>query len=55
MTPAEKKLLHVYKSKFDRLTGQVEALIEAVHRDAKKIEEIEAKQLKLDGFRSWMS
>lgn len=55
MTPAEKNVAYSYRSKVDRLIGQVEALIEAGRRDAKKIEVLEAKQLKLDGFRSWMS
>lgn len=55
MTPAERNVAWNYRSKVDRLIGQVEALIESGRRDAKKIEALETKQHRLDGFRAHMS
>lgn len=62
MEVKEKNILYTLKSdlwrlnsKVDRLEGQVQALIEARSSDAKKIEKLETKQRKLDGFRAHMS
>jgi len=41
MTPAEQNKAYLYRSKVDRLEGQVEALIEATQSQAKKIEKLE--------------
>ena len=55
MTPAEKNLAYSYRSKVDRLEGQVQALIEAGRRDAMKIEKLEGKQRRLDELRANLS
>jgi len=43
------------KSEVDRLKGKVDALIEAAREHGGKIERLEVKQRKLDGFRAHMS
>lgn len=46
-------LLHL--SRISRLEGQVEALLEAAIKTAKQIEELQTKQIALDGLRSSLS
>ena len=55
MTPREKNRVDRLKSQVDRLEGQVEALLQTVYDHARKIEELETKQRKLDGLRSNLS
>jgi hypothetical protein len=45
MTPAEKNVAYNYRSKVDRLEGQVEALLQTVYDHARKIEQLEDEQL----------
>ena len=42
-------------SRISRLEGQVKALLEIVRKNVKQIEELQAKQIALDGLRSSLS
>jgi hypothetical protein len=43
MTPAEKNVAYNYRSKVDRMEGQIEALLQTVYDHARKIELLEDK------------
>ena len=50
-----RKEIVMLRSQVDQLKGKVESILEDARSKAKKIQKLEDKQRKLDGFRSNMS